>query len=203
MTVFTISPRLFFFIGLGFVACLKAALYVTKAACGIRINWTQEPVKWIFALYALAAAAYECFPVEYAVTGVEPQFDPAEVNLIPFSDLFQAISVFGVKQLPFGFKIKTAAARLLTSAILAIPLGVLLPQLHSRLRSFAITLSSSAVFCLAVEIAQYVEISYSLLEGPVVSLDDVIEGLIGSAAGFFLWRILYRRYGEKKHNNQL
>lgn len=201
LTVFSISPQLFFFIGFGFFVCLNAALYFTKAAFHIKINLKHEFVKWIFSIYLLIAAAYEFFPVQYAVTGVDPEFSPAMVNLAPFSSVSQAINVFGVRQLSLGAKVGLAADRLLTSLILMIPFGLLLPQLNKAFRSFALTFASAFSLSLAAEIVQYVLTSYSLLQGPTANIDDVIESLIGAIIGFLIWRLLFK-FSEKKNRRQ-
>lgn len=194
MTVFRISPQLFFFIGLGLIVCLNAALYIAKSSGGIKISMKHEINKWIFSVYLLIIAALTLFPVQYTVTTYDPVFTPSRVNLVPFSAISKTFGVLDVAEFSFFFKVKAIAQNIGGGLILLMPFGFLLPQLRKKFHSPAICFALALAVSCAIETIRYVENSFGLAFNRTADIDDVILNAAGALIGFYCWRALRKKY---------
>lgn len=200
MSVFSVSPLLFFFIGLSPFVFANAAVYFVKFCGGIRINIRREAVKWIFWVYALIVLALCCFPVHYtAGPGLQPILRPVPLNLTPFSSFSQVFHLFGLAQFPLPFKLASAFCTLLFPALLFVPLGFLLPHLHKVFRGVIAVLGAALIFSLFVEAARYAEASFGLVSERAFCIDTVILSIAGAAAGFYLSRTIFKKFCKKAH----
>jgi glycopeptide antibiotics resistance protein len=109
---------------------------------------------------------------------------PRTVNLVPFSELEQAVGDFGVSQL-------------LGNALMFVPFGFLAPLRWPRLDSLVGVSLASAVFSIVIETLQFV-----LPTGRQSSLTDVIMNVIGALVGYALMlstRVVVRRRMKGRH----
>lgn len=195
MTVFRISPLLFFFIGLSAAVCANIALYVVKASFSIRVSAPREALKWAFCVYLLLFAAFSFFPVQYEVVASGPVFSPAHVNLVPFLSIGRAFSVLTVPQFSPGFKLESIARGVLSDFFAFFPLGFLLPLVHKSFRRPATCVAFSLLLSLFVELVQFLESSFGLTADHATDIDNVLLGVAGAAAGYLALRALLVRLG--------
>ncbi|MCI8293309.1 MAG: VanZ family protein [Hespellia sp.] len=94
-----------------------------------------------------------------------------EVNLIPFSDGMEAL---------FG---------LCMNCLLFLPIGFLTPFLWEKNGSFSRTLLTGFTFSLLIEISQ-------LFNFRATDIDDLIMNTLGTALGFGLYRLLFRKHAS-------
>lgn len=92
---------------------------------------------------------------------------PDQLNLIPFSNTID----------PVGY---------LLNVVLFLPLGLLVPLLWDRMGQFRSVLGSGAALSLFIELTQ-------ILNNRATDIDDLIMNLIGTAAGFIVYKVFDRR----------
>jgi len=194
LTVFRISPQLFFFIAFSAIFCANAALFVVKATGDIKIEMRREIAKWLFTVYILIVLAVTLFPISYEVHLFAPPFKPAAVNLVPFRTIAQTFSVLSITSFSFIFRLQNVAGYIGGNLLLLMPLGFLLPQLFKRARTALRCFSSALVISCCIEAVQFVEGSFGLISYHLVSIDNVILNVAGAFIGFFAWRALRRKY---------
>lgn len=117
-------------------------------------------------------AVYLC--LMYAVTGIPSihycVFYP-QINLIPFSD-------FGEKRF---FMLSSL------NILMTVPLGVLLPLCWQQYQRFPRTLAAGFLTSLAIELSQ-------MFCFRATDIDDLILNTLGTAAGFFLGKLILSRF---------
>ena len=194
MTVFRVSPQLFFFIGLSAVLCANIAIYVVKISGGIKVFLRHEILKWIFFVYLLLLLSYSLFPVSYEVSLFDPSFKPSGINFVPFRTIIETFSVFDIAKFSLFFKLKTTFLYIFGNLFSLIPFGFLLPQLHKKLRT-AITcfFAALAVSC-GISFIQFIETSFDFAADRAVSVDNVLLSVAGALVGFYAWHALRKKY---------
>ena len=135
---------------------------------GIGSNGRHMMLLMIFALYVF---------VVLNVTGAGTVFDlkrygleirPEQINVLPFSDPNLNIVTHGL------------------NVILFIPFGLLFPLIRGSKKSFACTLAGGALLSLIIELSQ-------LLNNRSTDIDDLIMNTVGTAAGFALYVLFFRK----------
>lgn len=81
-------------------------------------------------------------------------------------------------------------AQLLANIVMFVPYGLLLPVVFDRLKKPVYTALIVLATTLAIETLQY-------FMGRSADIDDVIMNTIGGIAGYFLYALLRRAFGEK------
>ena len=192
MTVFRISPQLFFFIGLSPAIFSGAAVYIVKASGGIKFSLKHELKKLIFYAYLLILASITLFPVRYSVSLLGPVFRPSPVNLFPLKTIIQAIGVLGISEFSFLFKLKTIISVIFKYLLLFMPIGFFLPQLHKWFQTAVPCLLTALVLSCCFEVTGYIEASFDLASNRTANIDNVLLAVTGAFIGFRIWRRLCR-----------
>lgn len=107
----------------------------------------------------------------------------ADLNLVPFHTIRQYAAFWarGAREGKTAY-IRIAAVNLLGNIGMFVPLGLFLPALRERLRSFPRFLLCTAALIAAVEITQL----FTLLGS--CDIDDLILNVLGASVGFWIFR---------------
>lgn len=177
MTIFRISPLLFFFIGISPFICLQFAIIILKKAGSKAIPFKHFVLRWIFIIYILTMLSLSLFPVQYAPSISTSYYSP-QISLIPFQNMFKYSSI--------NF-LKIATANLLV----LMPLGYLLPILNSHFKKFSACIYTALAVSLIIKILQYIEIYYYLNVSHTIDIGCAVLNLVGACYGYFIWRRFY------------
>ena len=82
------------------------------------------------------------------------------------------------------------------NVLLFVPLGFLLPMIHTRFRNPILTVATGCVFSCFIEITQYIT-GRGLTE-----VDDVITNTIGAAVGVAMYHIVSKIYQVYQYNRE-
>ncbi len=115
----------------------------------------------------------------FFVTGI-PTFDSLRIEFH-----FQWIPLIDIVNEPVGYLKNTVL-----NIILFMPMGFLLPAVWKEYRSFKVTIFSGFVASLLIEILQ-------IFTFRLTDVDDLITNTIGTAAGYYLWKIAAKRIVKK------
>lgn len=115
----------------------------------------------------------------FFVTGI-PTFDSLRIELH-----FQWIPLIDIVNDPVGYLKNTVL-----NIILFIPMGFLLPALWKEYRSFKATLFFGFCVTLMIEILQ-------IFTFRLTDIDDLITNTLGTAAGYYLWKMSAKRIVKK------
>jgi glycopeptide antibiotics resistance protein len=190
MPVFTVSPQLFFFVGLAPFACAGAALLALKRMRGMEISVRREILKWCFTLYALLALSLTLFPVRFDPSAVYPRFMPELLNLVPLKTIRQIFDIAVNRHYPMFYRFKAVALNIGGNLLLLMPLGFFLPVRSRRFRqSWVCALSAFFVSC-SIELVQFIETSFCLTSSCTTDVDVVILNVAGALIGFLIWRLI-------------
>lgn len=110
------------------------------------------------------------------------------LNLVPFRTIREFIDLLVYRRNPN--LISHAIINLFGNIAVFVPLGVFLPALWPRLRSWRAVLLCGAVIITCIELTQLFTLRGSC------DIDDLILNLPGIAIGFALWRIWRRIHHE-------
>lgn len=115
----------------------------------------------------------------FFVTGI-PTFDFLKIELN-----FQWIPLIDIVNEPVAYLKNTVL-----NIILFMPMGFLLPMVWKEYRSFKVTLFSGLAVSLLIEILQ-------IFTFRLTDIDDLITNTLGTAAGYYLWKMAARRMVKK------
>lgn len=115
----------------------------------------------------------------FFVTGI-PTFDALRIELN-----FQWVPLIDIVNEPVGY-IKNTVLNI----ILFMPLGFLLPAVWKEYRSPKATLFSGFALSLMIEILQ-------IFTFRLTDIDDLITNTLGTAAGYYLWKMAAKRIEKK------
>lgn len=128
----------------------------------------------LFALYALLML--------WLLFGQRIGQDGGGINLIPF-----ATAADFLRLLAEGQNMHHAVINLAGNVVMFVPLGVLLPLCSASLRRFGRCMAVCAACIVCVELMQLIT------RLGVCDIDDLILNLIGAAAGYGIYRALFRK----------
>lgn len=196
MTIFTITPIHFFFIGLSAFICLYAALLAAKTSAGMKISVRREVIKLIFIVYMLCVLSVTLFPVKYDVSLLGPVWSTARINIVPFLTIVQTFEVFGIERFSVFFKLKTVLLDIGGKLLLLFPLGFILPQMNKRFHKTAPCFFIILMVSCGIELIQFIEASFGLLTGHSPNIDDVLLNVSGGLCGFNFWLSMRIKFYE-------
>lgn len=194
--MFTVSPELFFFMGITPVICVSIAHYIIKSSANLNISVASELKKYVFLFYLILVASLSFFPVKYDTSLAAPVFRPSPVNLIPLHTIIQVCGVLFVNGLSFKYKLSIFGFNIASNFFILLPLGFFLPLLNNRFKKYILTAAAAAAVSFILETVQFAEASYDLANGLVISIDDILLNLTGALLGFALWH----SFSKKKEN---
>ena len=120
----------------------------------------------------------------FFVTGI-PTFDYLRIELN-----FQWIPLIDIVNEPVGYLKNTVL-----NIILFMPMGFLLPAVWKEYRSFKVTLFSGLAVSLLIEILQ-------IFTFRLTDIDDLITNTLGTAAGYYLWKMAAQKIMKKPLEGQ-
>lgn len=112
----------------------------------------------------------------------------ANLNLVPFRTIREFIDLLVYRR--NSNLISHAVINLFGNIAVFVPLGVFLPALRPRLRSWKAAMLCSAAIITCIELTQLFTLRGSC------DIDDLILNLLGIAIGFAFWRIWRRIHHE-------
>lgn len=143
-----------------------------------RIAWT------FFIIYAIAMLLLLFVRDQYDYSRPYWELIRENHNIVPFFTIrSQLRCLFSGRR---GL-IRYAVTNLGGNTLLFIPLGFFLPLLFKKLRGFFRTIGAAAAIMTAVELTQLFT-----LRG-YADIDDLILNLLGAAAGYGIFKLLYKR----------
>lgn len=185
--MFSITPQLFFLMGLSPVICVFAAIWIIKSSSGIDIFPKAELIRLAFSIYIIVIISLSFFPVFYDTSIHDPKYMPQSFNLIPFHTIVGVFSVFSAKEFSFYYKISIFCYNIASNLFLFIPLGFLLPALNKIFIKKSAAVIFSILFSTVIEIVQYAEAAFGLASDVGADIDDVILNLFGTLLGLSMW----------------
>ncbi len=146
-----------------------------------RLSVKNEFLLNILAVYFISVISMTLFPIDI-IWGDVPrkQFAPA-VNIIPFVDI---ITDFPRTQFSLAFKIKFLTKNLAGNLLLLLPIGIFLPILWIKVRSFWKTVIIGASTSLSIELLQYALAYLGFGWGRAADIDDLILNTLGVMIGY-------------------
>lgn len=133
----------------------------------------------IFMVYVVEAVGIFYFPVFY--DSRLRNFGSPDINLIPFHSIMEC-----VQHCSAG----TIVEEVLGNVAAFLPLGLLLPILFEKLRSWKNILLCSLFLSVGIELIQLAESLITRIPGHTTDIDDVILNFIGGALGYLLFLAL-------------
>ena len=130
----------------------------------------------IFMVYTVEAVGIFIFPIYF-----DPRFKnygPADINLIPFHSIMECVQHVSVG---------TAMTQILGNVAAFLPLGLLLPILFEKLRSWKNILLCSLFISVGIELIQLAEQLITHIPGHATDIDDVILNFTGGVLGYLLF----------------
>lgn len=185
MSVFQVSPVLFFFIAISPFTCINAALLILKKLHGLHISKWREILKWVFTAYIIFIISVTLFPIRCSMSVLNETM-PVHVihsnfvNLIPFKTLGQEFNI----------------ADIIFSLLLFVPLGFLFPLISSRFRKYLPCFFMFLIISCLIEIIKLIEAIYSLSSGRIADINEVIFNILGAGIGYFLLFFCLRNVKE-------
>ncbi|CDZ24488.1 hypothetical protein CCDG5_1374 [[Clostridium] cellulosi] len=189
--MFSVTPQLFFLMGLSPVICIFLAIWIIKSSSGISILPKAELIKFAFIAYIMVICSLSFFPVAYDTSLDAPQYTPQNFNLVPFHTIVGVCSVFFAKEFSFYYKVSIFGYNIASNLFLFIPLGFLLPSVNKKFIKKSLTAIFSILFSCIIEAIQYAETSFGLAPGVGADIDDVILNLLGTLLGLIMWISFY------------
>ncbi len=143
----------------------------------------------LFILYSVLMLLLLFARPKYSVITDYWELAKSNLNLVPFQTIKSfANTVVGAKD---AYWVLFSAANLAGNVLMFIPLGVFLPKLFKRCRTFLRTFITGAVIILSIEICQLFS-----LRG-VCDIDDFILNMVGISLGYGLFHLLLS-YSSRK-----
>ena len=139
------------------------------------VSWRREVWLAVFFTYMLMVAALTVMPERWA-TNREPR-----LNLVPFAGIREQMTGTGGPESTIFF-----LQNLIGNLGLLLPLGVILPVLWERRRSFLSVVLIAASVSIAIETIQF--FLRFIGTSRMSDIDDVLLNTIGGAAGYFLFK---------------
>jgi glycopeptide antibiotics resistance protein len=151
-----------------------------------KISIRRELLFNAFAIYFIAVISVTIFPLDFN-SGGRPRYMPG-INLIPFVDI---ISDFAQSTFSFAFKLKLLLRNLVGNFLLLLPLGLFLPKLWVKFRTFRRTVALGALISVLIEATQYILAFLGLSIGRRTDIDDLILNTIGVIFGYAIFHTVF------------
>lgn len=107
------------------------------------------------------------------------------INLIPFDTINMMIDYLSS---PYRFNVIYALENLFGNIVLFAPIGVFLPAIWKKQRTFRVFFVTSALSIITAEAIQY----FTCLG--MADIDDLLLNMIGAVAGFYFFRFFYNKF---------
>lgn len=130
----------------------------------------------ILMVYTVEAVGIFFFPVFYDAR--IRKFGPPDINLIPLRSIIEYFQHFSTG---------TAVKEILGNVAAFLPIGLLLPILFEKLRSWKNILLCSLFLSISIETIQLVESLITRIPGHATDIDDVILNFTGGVLGYLLF----------------
>jgi glycopeptide antibiotics resistance protein len=151
-----------------------------------RFSLKREFLLSVFVVYLIGVISVTLFPIEI-IWGDAPQtyrISRPVVNIIPLVDI---IPDFSRTHFSMAFKIKFLVKNLVGNLTLLLPLGLLLPILWSKARSFWKIVIIGASVSLSIELLQFILAYLGFGWGRVTDIDDLILNILGVILGYVIF----------------
>ncbi|MFS0781787.1 VanZ family protein [Bacillus sp. 1P06AnD] len=153
-----------------------------------KVDWLKQLFKFFFALYICMVISVTLFPLALWIDFDLERFKYS-MNLIPFIAIVKDINQVGVAYDGDSlFMIKLIIRNVGGNIVMFIPLGILLPIVSEKIKTFKHVLLGGVTFSLIIECFQCVE---TLLGGfgRTVDIDDVLLNTVGTIIGFLIYKV--------------
>jgi glycopeptide antibiotics resistance protein len=107
-------------------------------------------------------------------------------NFIPFTSIIHLFSK--------GFNI--ILKQIVGNIIIFIPLGLLLPVISNKIKTFLHVFISGFLFSLSIEISQYLLSIFNLKDFTTIDIDDLILNTFGTIIGFIVMKYITKTKNE-------
>jgi glycopeptide antibiotics resistance protein len=152
------------------------------------ISIKRELLFNVFAIYCIAVISVTIFPIDFNSDG-RPRNMPS-INLIPFVVI---INDFEQSTFSYAFKLKLLLRNIVGNFLLLLPLGLFLPVLWVKLRSFRRTVALGALISVLIEATQYILAFLGLSIGRRTDIDDLILNTFGVMFGYAIYHTVFVR----------
>jgi glycopeptide antibiotics resistance protein len=152
------------------------------------ISIKRELLFNVFAIYCIAVISVTIFPIDFNSDG-RPRNMPS-INLIPFVVI---INDFEQSTFSYAFKLKLLLRNIVGNFLLLLPLGLFLPVLWVKLRSFRRTVALGALISVLIEATQYILAFLGLSIGRRTDIDDLILNTFGMMFGYVIYHTVFVR----------
>ncbi|MED0876075.1 VanZ family protein [Bacillus mobilis] len=184
--LYTINGNVFILLG---VICY---LLVRIISIGMKnkkgVNWWKELISFLFAIYIGMVVAVTLFPIPIGFSA-SIEHIRLSINVIPFVSIIKDIGKIGIAYdgdvlFMIGIIVRNVGGNIL----LLMPLGFLAPIIWDKFKELKNTILLGLVISISIELLQLMESLFSRW-GRITDIDDVICNVIGSIAGYFIYKI--------------
>ena len=178
----------------GIIYAVIRFLFLKKTK--VTVNWLKEVIIGFFAVYTIGFMAQAILPsLHVYVNGTTSQLEIAftsrsslsKINVIPFRTMIQYIFLENTNVDDWSL---VGFQNIISSIGLMIPLGILIPMLHTSLKPLRRTLIFGMGISLFVELMQ-------IVVGRSFDIDDIILNGVGLLIGWFLFSQVILRIRQR------
>jgi glycopeptide antibiotics resistance protein len=192
MLGFFLDKQALFILGIPIWIILR--ILIVKKRKLVKVSARREFLLGIFAIYIFSVLSVTLFPLHFiSFSGLNIN-RYINVNLIPFSEITRQVLLLQWQGFSFMFRVELMVRNVGGNLILLAPLGLFLPLLWPKFRSFKNCILFGILTSVSIEVLQLIETFIGAAWGRVTDIDDVILNTIGVIAGFFTYRVIYRFY---------
>jgi glycopeptide antibiotics resistance protein len=155
-----------------------------------RVSFQREFLLNIFVFYLIALISVTIFPID-VVWGESARRVRPVFNIIPFVDI---ITDFPRSQFSLAFKIRFLIRNIGGNLLLLLPLGIFLPSMWVKMRSFLKTVIMGALTSLIIELLQYALAYLGYGWGRATDIDDLILNTLGVMIGYLIFDKILARF---------
>lgn len=144
--------------------------------------WKHEIVANLLFIYLLYLAQMTIFPLNVGI--------PIErnVSLIPFKTIIEFTPIllkYGLMNNPGNPHLNAGAINIIGNIVVFVPLGILIPLVSLRVRSFKAAAILGAITSLSIEVLQFL-----FAEGRRMDIDDLILNTLGAIIGWGIFKLI-------------
>lgn len=142
----------------------------------------------LMVVYVILALSLTIFPIDIIWGGTTEKFRPS-VNIIPFIEVFRN---FFRSPFSLAFRTRILLTHFAGNLLLLMPMGIFVPILWIKARSFKRIVIIGALVSLSIELLQYA-LAY-LGYGRVADIDDLILNILGVMIGYMIFDKILMRF---------
>lgn len=137
----------------------------------------------ILSIYILMVVSVTLFPLEFRESG------SPTMNVVPVFNTLRDMQE--VPRGMEGFMMRFWMVNIFGNIILLLPLGIFLPLLFKKFRSFKATVFGCCMASISIELIQYVSMYFGNFRAS--DIDDIILNTLGGLIGFLMFKLLNKK----------